>query len=387
MVARGDTVFAIGGPSARGAPGVNLRRWANQRSTTTGIFEHAIRAEADLIRANAAALTAADLKREGFEPDVVIGHPGWGEMTHIKEVFPAAKSIVFGEYFYISSGGDFGFDLEFQIPSLGAHMRINAKNATLALACALADRIVCPTPFQASTFPEVFRPKIRILHEGLNLERAGRRPDAQLSLPNGGTLTSSDAVITYVSRNLERTRGFHIFMRALPEVMAARPDAQVVVLGNYGNSGYGAPLPGGQTWKGKMLAELGERIDPGRIHFLGPVPHARMVDALSISRAHVYYTYPFVLSWSLIEAMACECLIVGSDTAPVRDVVTDGENGLLNDFFDVPALSRTLLHALNDPQCFEPMRARARRSVEGRFDKDQVGVPAWLELVDEVIAQ
>jgi glycosyltransferase involved in cell wall biosynthesis len=306
-------------------------------------------------------------------------------MVHLREVFPTAKIIVFGEYFYLSQGGDFGFDPEFQESGLSAQLRLNAKNAVLALSYALADRIVCPTPFQASTFPEISQTRISILHEGLPLGRARRRPGAQLSLAGGRMLTSADSVITFVSRHLERTRGFHIFMRALPEVMAARPDAQVVVLGSPDGSGYAAPLPGGQTLKHKMLAELGDRLDLGRIHFLGSVAHQRMVDALSISRAHVYYTYPFVLSWSLIEAMACECLIVASDTPPVRDVVADGENGLLNDFFDVEALSRTLIQALDRPEDFEPMRARARSTVETRFDKDHVGVPSWLRLIDEVL--
>ena len=173
-------------------------------------------------------------------------------------------------------------------------------------------------------------------------------------------------------------------MRALPALLAERPDAHAVVIGAEGAQGYGAAAPGGATWKDAMLRGLGGTIDLARVHFLGRVPHATMVAALSLSAAHVYLTYPFVLSWSLIEAMACGCLIVGSDTAPVRDVIVPGENGLLVDFFDVAGLSARLAEAIGDPSSFAPLREGARATAMRQYDASAVGIPGWLSLIDDV---
>ena len=174
-------------------------------------------------------------------------------------------------------------------------------------------------------------------------------------------------------------------MRALPALLKARPDAQVVIIGTDAAKGYGGVLPGGQTWKQKMLAELGDRLDLSGIHFTGPLPHSEMIDAMSISWAHVYYTYPFVLSWSLVEAMACECLILASDTAPVRDAITSGVEGVLNDFFDVEALSSSMIEACDQPENFAAMRLRAREKAMALFDRETVGVPGWMALIEETI--
>jgi glycosyltransferase involved in cell wall biosynthesis len=170
----------------------------------------------------------------------------------------------------------------------------------------------------------------------------------------------------------------------LPEVLAACPDAQVLLIGDDGPPAYGVAAGPGRTWKRRMLDELGARLDLDRVHFMGAVPHELMVGAFSITRAHVYLTYPFVLSWSLIEAMGCEALVVASDTGPVRDVVSHGENGLLQPFLDVAGLSRTLMEVLREPERFAPLKAAARASVLARFDRSRVGVPGWLQLIDEV---
>ena len=190
-------------------------------------------------------------------------------------------------------------------------------------------------------------------------------------------------MITFINRQFEPMRGFAVFMRALPALMAAQPAAEVVMIGGATGVSYGGASGDGRSWKERMLAEAGDRLDPARLHWLGPVPHARMVDALSISWAHVYYTYPFVLSWSLLEAMACECLIVGSDTAPVRDAVAHGVNGLLNPFLDVGALASTLIDVVADREAYAGLGPAARRTVLERFDRAAIGLPRWLELIDE----
>lgn len=381
----GYKVAAIAGPTGKKRPGVDVRQWKLSRGSTSGIFEPAIRAEADLLRADAAAKVAAQLKADGFIPDLIIGHPGWGETIHLGEVFPGVPQILFGEFFYRSHGADVGFDAEFEQRTLENDFKTNAKNAGMALTYALADMIVCPTPFQAGTFPKGLQPSIRVLHEGVEIAQSARKAGAKLRMPNGKELDGSTPVITFINRNFERLRGFHVFMRALPEFLAARPDAHVILIGADDGKGYGGQLPDGQTWKSKMLAEVGDRLDMDRVHFTGRVTHPQMIAALSMSWAHVYYTYPFVLSWSLVEAMACECLILGSDTGPVRDAITSGENGVLNDFFDVPALSAAMIDACARPEAFTEMRRNARKTALELFDRASVGVPGWLKLIEAQI--
>jgi glycosyltransferase involved in cell wall biosynthesis len=380
---RGDRVAVIGGKTARATPGIDLRRWTTTRGTTPNLFPLATRAEADLIRASAAAEAALQLRKDGFTPDVIIGHPGWGETLLLKEVWPDARVILFGELMYRSHGGDLNFDPEFGERSFAKDARAHAKNASQLLAYAYADIIVCPTKFQASSFPPALQPLIRVVHEGVDLDHAQRRPHARLKLPNGRVLDGSKPVITYVSRTLEPLRGFHIFMRALPAFLDACPEAEVVIIGEEARQGYGTNPPQGHSWKSWLLAELGDRLDLSRVHFVGRVTHSELIDAFSLSWAHVYYTYPFVLSWSLVEAMACECLVIGSDTPPLHDAITDGVEGRLLPFFDVAALSGVLKGACEKQEEHRALRYAARANALAAFDRGH-GTAAWLEMIDEL---
>lgn len=385
LIARGDTVAAIGGKTATERPGVTLVRWDNKRGTTPGIFDAATRAEADLIRARAAAAAAVELRKTGFVPDLIIGHPGWGETIHLRDIFPEARLILFGELYYRQFGADLNFDREFETPTLEGAMRTNGKNATQSLAYVMADLIVSPTRFQASTFPDIIRSRIKVLHEGIDLSRARANPDARLTLPDGRVLDRSTPTITFINRNFERLRGFHVFMRALPAFLDAVPEAHVVAIGAEG-AGYGGGRSDGKGWREAMYAELGARLERNRVHFVGRVPHETMVDIFSIGAAHVYYTYPFTLSWSLVEAMACESLIIGSDTAPVRDAITQGQDGVLLDFFDVAALSQAMIDAVRHPERFSAIRKQARLTALERFDRESVGVPGWLATIDDMLS-
>ncbi len=381
---RGWRCAAIGSATARSAD-IPVRQWKLGRGTGKDTFAYAIRAEADLLRARAAAEVAVDLKAKGFDPRVIVGHPGWGETLLLQDVFPRARQVLHGEFYYHATGADVGFDPEFGEPGQDERWRIEAKNATLALAYAQAHAIVAPTAFQASQFPPVFAPLIRTIHEGVDTDRIRPRPDAKLKIKDGPTLDRSTPVVTFINRNFEPLRGFNTFMRALPALMEAVPEAHAVLIGNDNARGYGATAEGG-TWKARMLAELEGRLDLSRLHFTGPVPHDTMLDAVSIASAHVYYTYPFVLSWSLLEAMACEALVIASDTGPLHDAVTDGVNGRLLPFSDVPALSQAMIDACLRPRDFAPLRAAARRTVVERFDRARLCEPAWLEVVDRAVA-
>ena len=384
--ADGWRVAAIASSTGRAVKGIPLLRWQLRRGTTKGIFRSAVRAEADLMRGRAAAECAMMLSKDGFKPDLIIGHPGWGETVFLREIFPAARQIVYGEFYYRSSGADVGFDPEFGSLAMDDRFAVHGKNATLAMAYAEADRIVSPTRFQASLLPNPLRPRISIIHEGVETDRVRPNPQAALTLPNGRVLDRSMPVITFINRRFEPLRGYHIFMRALPKVLQAVPKAEVVLIGSENGTGYGAAPPPDTTWKAHFLNEVESRLDMRRVHFVGRLPHPEMLAALSISAAHVYFTYPFALSWSLLEAMACQALVVCSDTPPVRDVVEHQVNGLLQDFFDVGGLADALIAACREPNSFERLRVRARQTILERFDRKRCSTPAWLNLIGEVMA-
>ncbi|MBV8746296.1 MAG: glycosyltransferase, partial [Xanthobacteraceae bacterium] len=204
---------------------------------------------------------------------------------------------------------------------------------------------------------------------GVDVNRAAPDPAASYRLPSGRILTPADEVVTFSARNLEPLRGYHIFMRSLPRILDARPRAHVLIVGGHGTS-YGAEPPQGQTWQGVFLKEVASRIDPRRVHFTGSLTHADFLRVLQISSAHVYLTYPFVLSWSLIEALSAGCLVIGSDTPPVREVI-DGKNGILVPFFDVEQISGQVIEALAHPSRFAEFRRRARRTAVEQFDVEQ----------------
>jgi glycosyltransferase involved in cell wall biosynthesis len=365
--------------------GVPLMLWKGNRSSTPGIFDLAVRAEADLIRGRAAADCALQLKDSGFEPDLIIGHPAWGETVFMADIFPRARQILVGEFYYRATGGDVGFDPEFGRSESQDPFRIHAKNAVMAMAYAEADRIICPTPFQASGFPAALRDRSLVIHEGIDTDRVKRIPGAKLRIGGAKELDGSTPVVTFINRTFEPMRGFHIMMRALPELLRAVPDVHVLMIGADKASGYGIAAPEGGTWCSYMMKEMGDKLDPSRVFFTGKIPYDTMLAALSLSWAHVYYTYPFVLSWSVLEAMASECLIFGSDTPPVRDALRHGVNGLLHDFFDSGALANALIDACRHPERFTDLRAAARQTVVEQFDQRRICLPAWLKVIDELL--
>ena len=382
----GHRCAAIASETGRALDGIQIEKWATKRGTTEGILPSAVRIEADLIRGGAAALAALKLKAEGFDPALIIGHPGWGETTYMREIFPNAKQIAYAEFYYRSVGGDVGFDPEFSPPNPDAPYMLYAKNAGMTMAFSEAAAIVSPTPFQASLLPEVFRSRARIIHEGVDTAAIKPHSNPKVTLANGKVIDGSRPLITFINRRFEPLRGFHIFVRALPKFMAAVPDADVVIIGADERGGYGKPAEGKLTWGQQLFGEVADKLDRSRVHFVGRVPNPLMIEALSLSSAHVYYTYPFVLSWSLLEAMATECLILGSDTPPVRDAITDGVDGILNDFFDIEALSDAMIAACKTPEKFKAMRKAARQTILQRYDRATICEPAWLKLVEPMLS-
>lgn len=334
-----------------------------------------------LVRADSAAAAMAALRDKGFVPDVVFAHPGWGEALYVKDVFPQARLLVYGEYYYGQDGGDAGFDPEFTRPDLASRTRARLKNTHLLHALAAADAVLSPTGFQKAQHPAWSHDRITVLHDGIDTKRFMPNAAASVTLQSAGvTLRAGDEVLTFVSRELEPYRGYHIFMRSLPLLQQLRPDARVVIVGGDGAS-YGSAAPQGTTWRQHFLAEVAGQLDMSRIHFVGKLPHPVLTQLMQVSAAHVYLTYPFVLSWSLLEAMSIGCAVIGSDTAPLREVVRDGENGFLTDFFDAQALARKAAEVLERRADLAALRSAARETVVQGYDLQRKCLPGWVRFI------
>lgn len=323
---------------------------------------------------------AQRMRAEGYIPDVIYGHSGWGETLFLKEVWPEAKLLLFCEFYYRGRGADTGFDPEFQVAGFDQVMIAQSRAAYMAQSLVHADKGVSPTEWQASTHPPLLRQQIEVIFDGVDCDRLAPNPDARFTLPDGRILKRGDEVLTFVNRNLEPYRGYHIFMRALPDVLAARPEAQVVIVGGDEVS-YGQKPKDGGSWKDLILNEVRDRLDLSRVHFTGKLPYDRLVDLIHVARAHAYLTYPFVLSWSMVETMAAGTLVIGSNTAPVAEVIQDGVNGKLVDFFDVKAWSAALTDALARPEAYLAMRDAARRMTREKYDLRSVCLPKQVELL------
>ena len=330
-----------------------------------------------------AALAAAQMRdRHGYVPDLIFGHSGWGETLFLREVWPEARLLIYAELMYQTEGLDTDFDPEFRRDGLGARISTAARSAHLVQAMVQADGALAPTAFQAATFPPELRAKIRIIHDGIDTAKVRPNPAAVLEIPGTGIVfRPGDEVISFVSRSLEPYRGYHSFMRALPAVLAARPKAHVVIVGDEGQS-YGPPPRDGISWKARFLDEVRDKLDLSRVHFLGRVPYATYLSLLQVSRVHAYLTYPFVLSWSCLEALGAGAMVVASDTAPVREVITDGENGRLVDFFDIAGWSAALTEALANPEAAAPLREAARQGVIERYDLATACLPQLIDFVE-----
>ena len=358
-------------------------RYQAARGTTPGVHPWVAETETKVIRGEAAFRAALALKAEGYAPDIIYAHPGWGESLFLKDVWPDARLIIYCEFYYHAQGVDVGFDPEFAASDPGEVCKLRMKNTNTLLHLETADAGVSPTHWQKSTFPERFQPRIGVIHDGIDTDSV--RPNPNIGIRLGDVkLSRQDEVITFVNRNLEPYRGYHIFMRALPQILANRPNARVMIVG--GNEvSYGAAPPAGKSWKQIFLDEVRTRIDPldlARVHFLGNVPYPQFIALLQLSTVHVYLTYPFVLSWSLLEAMSCGCAIVASDTAPLREAISDHHTGRLVDFFSPAQLAETVSELLADPAQRQRLGDAARAFAVEHYDLKRVCLPQQLALVE-----
>ncbi|CBS86282.1 glycosyltransferase family 4 protein [Azospirillum lipoferum] len=350
--------------SDRDIPGVRCLTYGVRRPPQSQAHAYLRSTEGAVLHGQEVARVLLTLKKEGFVPDIIVGHPGWGETLFVKDVLPDTPYLNYCEFYYKPQGQDFGFDPLYPT-SLDAQLTLRMRRAPLLLALEACDRGVAPTAWQRDSHPAEFRAKIDTIHDGIDTAALRPDPAASLTLPDGRVLVPGDAVVTYAARNLEPYRGFPSFMRATPRILEARPDATILIIGG-DEASYGARPKEGGTWREAMLREVD--VDLRRVVFLGHLPYDRFLAAIAVSRVHVYLTYPFVLSWSMLEVMALGRVVIGSDTAPVREVIRDGENGLLVDFFASEAIADRVIDVLADPAAFAPLGRAARDTVIQHYD-------------------
>ena len=377
--------------------GVQLVHYTAKRGSTPNVHPWVSDFETKTIRAEACFKAALQMKQQGYRPDVIVAHHGWGESLFLKEVWPEAKLGIYCEFFYHPHGADVGFDPEFPPIDEGEVCRLRLKNLNNLLHFEVTNAGISPTHWQASTFPEPFKNKIAVVHDGIDTQAVAPNPAVSLTLKMAAgkdlVLTRQDEVITFVNRNLEPYRGYHIFMRALPQLLKERPNARVLIVGaddvSYGARPDAAKY-GDAKWKDIFANEVRGQIsdaDWQRVHFLGHVPYQYFIPLLQLSTVHVYLTYPFVLSWSLLEAMSAGCAIVASDTQPLREAIVHNETGKLVDFFDASALANSVCELLSNAEERKRLGANARAFAQANYDLQSVCLPkqlAWVEQLNTI---
>lgn len=334
-----------------------------------------------LRRAYGVAHLARKLAQQGLEPDVVVVNTGWGENLFLKDIWPNARHIAYFEYYYAAKGQDLDFDPEFPTTNEEVVWRLRLKNSMQLGALDAADAAVAPTLYQRNTFPPYLHDRIAIIHDGIDTDKLLPAPDVKIRIgQDGPRLSRAKPVVTYVTRNIEPMRGAHIVFRSLPYLLDIDPELQVVIIGGKGNS-YSGQAPDGKSWYDHFVSKIERPVDWSRVHLVGNLAYDQFIRVLQVSSAHIYMTYPFVLSWSSIESMALECRIVASDTAPVREIIEDGVNGRLFPFFDEKALAERVRETLADKDKSAAMAREARRMAVERYDYKTVCLPQWREFM------
>ena len=370
--------------------GISHDHYKVARGNSKDTHRLAIEFEAKLIRAEAAALKCLEYKKNGYTPDIIISHPGWGETLLVKEVWPDVKLLSYFEFYYNTINSDIDFpesdEYDDEKRSFNLRTKLIARNHTGLMSFSQSDSIVCPTKFQASTAPLLIQNKINIIHDGVNTDTIKRSDEAYIEVTKNNDpktkkrLTSKDKIITFVNRNLEPYRGYPIFMEALPEVYERHPDAEILIVGGDGTS-YGAEAPKNTSHKEIYFNKVKDDLKGANVRFLGRVPYESLLAMLSITSAHIYLTYPFVLSWSMLEAMSLEALIIGSNTEPVAEVINHNKNGILFDFHDSKALAKNINDVLDNNDDYNELRKNARKSIVNNYDLKKICLPKHLDLI------
>lgn len=367
LLARGHTVVAIGQrPLTQPPAGLHyIRDSGDDAEPARRLTDPDL--ERNLQRGARVHRLALQLREQGFQPDGVVFHSGWGEGLYLRDVWPKSVLIAYPELYARPELLGHGFDPD--LPPLGAQMRqsMRRQNFMALAAIADADAAVAPTLFQRDTFPAHLRSRFHVIHEGVDLEQARPRPGRHVQLRTDLTLQLGDPVITFVNRTLEPLRGFRALMRALPQIQASHPTVQTVIVGETIGTSYSPPSSHPKGYLGELMALLGDRLDSSRLHFLGRVSYPELLALFQVSAAHVYLTYPYALGWSLLDAMACGAPVIGSANAPVTEVIRDGESGLLVAFHETEQLVAAVLRLLGDATLRQRLGIAGRELVSARY--------------------
>jgi glycosyltransferase involved in cell wall biosynthesis len=329
------------------------------------------------------AQLAAAWQAEGWTPSAIVATSAWGDALHLRQIWPEAALVVYPELWATPGSLGYGFDGRLGRVPVALQRSMDRQNLLALAALVACDAAVVPTRFQRDTFPAVFQPRLRVIHEGVNTLQACPDAEASLELMDGRVLRCGDPIVSYASRTLEPLRGLRTFMAALPALLRAHSTVQVVIAGDAQGSGYGAASSHPQGHAAALLEELGPQLDPKRVHFAGWMPHAQLLRLFQLTAVHVYYTYPYTLSWSLLEAMACAAAVVGSTPGPVEEVIRHGENGLLLPFAEPGLLAARLLELLLQPQRRRALGSAARRTVLSHYSLEASST-AYLSLLEEL---
>jgi glycosyltransferase involved in cell wall biosynthesis len=383
LAQRGDEVIALRIENRANLAGIKILQYQPSRSNTQNIPPLLLDTESKIIRGESCFIALQKLYKQGYIPDIIYAHPGWGESLFIKDIWPTVPLINFFEFFYKSRGADFGFDPEFPTNSEDL-LRLKTKNLVNLMSLELCDAGISPTEWQKSLQPLAYQSKIHVIHDGINTDIAKPNDEfISLKIPSiNQTFTSNDEIVTFINRNLEPYRGYHNFIRSIPEIMRERRNVKIIIVGD-DRVGYGT-TPKFGTWREQFLNEVKSEIDLNRIHFLGKLNYTDLIKTLQISSAHVYLTYPFVLSWSMLDAMSTGCLVIGSNTPPVTEVLKDSFNGLLVDFFSPNDIAKTVIKVLKNPEKFKSIRHQARKSILENYDLKSICLPKQINLLDMI---
>lgn len=308
-----------------------------------------------------------ELARDGFYPDVVHAHPGWGGSAYVPDIFPEAAYVVYGEWFYTKGANYTFFSRQPKPPAAFAANR--QRNHCQLDALRECDVAITPTCWQFSQYPAEYAHKLRLLHDGIDTDffspAKPQTAEAGKNIVQGLDLDSLPEIVTYATRGMEPYRGFPQFFKSIPKILAARPNCHIVIMAN-DEIRYSAARKDGRTWGEAMREEV--PYAPERVHFLNFGPYEEYRRVLRASLAHVYLTAPFVLSWSLLEAMSCGCLVAASATPPVQEVISHKHNGFLTSFWDSDALAKLVAHLLEYRQTYGEIRGNARKTIVERYD-------------------
>ena len=367
-------------------PGLEKHTYKILAGSTPGIDMMAVEFESKMLRARFAADKCEELQSKGFNPDLIIAHPGWGESFFLSDIWPEAKVLSYFEWHWNTVNSDIDFDDEFLDEEFYKFTcrKVRARNVFNYSIFENSDAIISPTNYQKATAPDSFRNKISVIHDGIDTKILKPNNNVKITLDAKIMLSKKDKIITFVNRNLEPYRGYHQFMRSLPLIFEENPDVQVFIIGASGK-GYGADPPEGQTWKDIFLQEVEEKIDISRVHFLGLIDYNDLISLLQVTSVHVYLSYPFVLSWSFLEAMACGAVVAAADTEPVREVIKDKKNGIIIDFFNAMQIGTEVNKILKHPEKYKEVSKEARKTIVSKYEVSTKSIPNQIKLVKRLI--